>query len=162
MQTTRLLWTKWVVNAINFRKPQYLAELYHRFPIWPCYKYHYLSVPGDIVNVTYVKYCCCGRDCLHLKVLLLTAFVDATAFSRAHFGQGSGAILLDNVACTGLEERLVNCSYDRHTADCYHYQDAGVRCSTATRKIMCYTHTIIPECTMWHVIERHGLIMKRQ
>lgn len=85
-----------------------------------------------------------GRSCIQAVKTILCHFllcIDATAFSRAHFGQGSGAILLDNVACTGLEERLVNCSYDRHTADCYHYQDAGVRCSTATCKIMCYTHT---------------------
>ena len=78
--------------------------------------------------------------CIQVVLLCYVVFllcIDATAFSRAHFGQGSGAILLDNVACTGLEERLVNCPYDRHTADCYHYEDAGVRCSTAARK----THT---------------------
>jgi len=57
---------------------------------------------------------------------------NATAFSSAYYGQGTGAIVLDNVACTGLEEKLVDCPYDSHTADCYHYEDASVRCSTTT------------------------------
>lgn len=56
------------------------------------------------------------------------------AFSNAAFGQGSGAIVLDNVACTGSEERLINCPYDSHTGDCYHSQDASVRCFITIRK----------------------------
>ena len=58
---------------------------------------------------------------------------DAMAFPNARFGRGSGAILLDNVACTGTEERLVNCPYDSHTGDCFHSEDAGIRCPTITR-----------------------------
>ena len=58
---------------------------------------------------------------------------DAIAFSNAVFGRGSGAIVLDNVACTGSEQRLMNCPYDSHTADCSHSQDAGVRCPNITR-----------------------------
>lgn len=54
---------------------------------------------------------------------------DATAYSNAFFGTGSGPIHLDNLACTGTEAALVNCSYDPHIADCSHYEDAGVRCS---------------------------------
>jgi len=69
--------------------------------------------------------------CLYISLL----FTDATAFSSAYYGQGSGAIVLDNVACTGLEEKLVDCPYDSHTADCYHYDDASVRCSTTTRTL---------------------------
>ena len=59
-------------------------------------------------------------------------FAGAIAYSNAYFGQGSGPILLDNLACTGLENTLVNCSYDSHTGDCYHSDDAGVRCYTTT------------------------------
>ena len=73
-----------------------------------------------------------------LCLCLLLLFADATAFSSAHFGQGSGAIVLDNVACTGLEEKLVDCPYDRHTADCYHYEDAGIRC-TQTDRMLAHT-----------------------
>ena len=64
------------------------------------------------------------------------------AFPNARFGAGSGAIVLDNVACTGTEERLVYCPFDRHTGDCYHTQDAGLRCPNLTRMLhMKYTHT---------------------
>ena len=58
--------------------------------------------------------------------LLFTAA--ATAYSNAAFGQGSGPILMDNVACTGLESGLINCTFDNHTSDCVHSEDAGVRC----------------------------------
>ena len=65
---------------------------------------------------------------------------DATAISNAAFGRGSGAILLDNVACTGSEQRLINCPYDSHTADCFHSEDAGVRCriTTCMSVILCF------------------------
>ena len=56
------------------------------------------------------------------------ASIDATALRLAPFGQGIGPIWLDNLACIGFEDMLVNCSYDSHTADCAHFEDAGVRC----------------------------------
>jgi len=61
---------------------------------------------------------------------LITAFynVVATAYSSAAFGRGSGPILIDNVACTGRENRLIDCTFDNHTGDCSHSEDAGVRC----------------------------------
>ena len=58
-------------------------------------------------------------------------FAKATyAKSRAHFGQGSGDIWMDNVACTGMEIDLQNCSHNGGGYnDCEHDQDAGVICS---------------------------------
>ena len=53
---------------------------------------------------------------------------DATAHSNARFGQGTGPIFLDNVACTGEEDTLVSCTYDSNTADCFHSDDAGLTC----------------------------------
>ena len=70
----------------------------------------------------------------HLHVTLVfnypfSLISDATDFSQARFGVGSGPIYLDNVACTGSELVLSDCPYDSHTADCTHHEDAGVRCN---------------------------------
>ena len=35
---------------------------------------------------------------------------------------------MDNVACTGSELRLLDCSYDSDTSDDTHAEDVGVRC----------------------------------
>ena len=54
-----------------------------------------------------------------------------TAIGSAGFGQGSGSILLDNVACNGDERTLASCGHlgINVTRDCNHTEDAGVRCS---------------------------------
>ena len=56
-------------------------------------------------------------------------FLDASAYSNAHFGQGTGPILLDDVACVGNEDRLVDCRYTA-IPNCIHGEDAGVSCKT--------------------------------
>ena len=52
----------------------------------------------------------------------------AQALSQAFFGQGSGPIHIDDVACTGSESFLVNCSFNPDN-NCAHFEDAGVRCA---------------------------------
>lgn len=50
----------------------------------------------------------------------------------AFFGQGTGAVLLDEVACSGDESSLEQCSHQGlGTHDCYHKEDAGVICEGA-------------------------------
>ena len=56
-----------------------------------------------------------------------------TAHKRAHFGQGSGPIWLDNVACTGDESRLIDCPYNP-TPNCHHGEDAGVTCTASSEQ----------------------------
>ena len=58
--------------------------------------------------------------------MLILSATGAIAFFGAHFGEGSGSIFLDEVSCTGSEERLVDCPSDDH--DCEHFEDAGVQC----------------------------------
>ena len=60
---------------------------------------------------------------------MLFVLIDAVAFSRAHFGAGTGTIYLDSVGCSGSETNLIDCSRSS-TVTCYsgHSEDAGVRC----------------------------------
>ena len=54
---------------------------------------------------------------------------DAMAFSRAHFGAGTGTIHLDNVVCTGSENNLIDCPQSSPgSCSGRHQEDAGVRC----------------------------------
>ena len=48
---------------------------------------------------------------------------------EAYYGEGSGAILLDNVQCTGKEEYIWECSHRGWNAHyCGHGEDVGVEC----------------------------------
>ena len=54
---------------------------------------------------------------------------DALPLGNAHFGAGSGDILLDNVGCTGSESSLLDCTHDANVICASgHSEDAGVRC----------------------------------
>ncbi|NWI88946.1 NETR protein, partial [Pitta sordida] len=55
------------------------------------------------------------------------------ALSWAHFGQGSGPILLDEVQCSGNELSLDQCKKsDWGQQNCDHIEDAGVSCDPFT------------------------------
>ena len=57
-----------------------------------------------------------------------------TAIGSAGFGEGTGLIWLNSVTCTGNESMLLSCGHlgVGITDSCYHYEDAGVRCSGIT------------------------------
>lgn len=60
----------------------------------------------------------------------------AVALTRATFGQGTGAIFLDNVRCTGTEPGLGNCQANNlGIHNCGHQEDAGVRCERAPERM---------------------------
>ena len=53
----------------------------------------------------------------------------AVAFTYAHFGTGTGPIYLDDVACSGSEDSLIECSRSSFVSCSRgHREDAGVRC----------------------------------
>ena len=65
---------------------------------------------------------------LHSIILYI---LGAQAVLRAGFGQGTGNIWLDQVACTGTETTLAACLANPiGIHDCSHFEDAGVRCQT--------------------------------
>lgn len=55
--------------------------------------------------------------------------IGAVVRAQAFFGQGSGSIVLDNVACTGSEPTLLTCrSNPIGINNCDHSEDVGVVC----------------------------------
>ena len=56
-----------------------------------------------------------------------------TAVVSAGYGQGSGSILLNSVACTGNELMLARCGHHgtnvTNSMFCSHKKDAGIRCN---------------------------------
>ena len=61
----------------------------------------------------------------------MLGFPDVVSISdQAAFGEGSGSIILDEVACDGHEETIAECSHSGlEINDCGHSEDAGVVCS---------------------------------
>ena len=55
------------------------------------------------------------------------AQIGAVAFSNAQYGQGTGAIVADDVQCIGSEDNLQSCSFITNH-NCGHGEDAGVSC----------------------------------
>ncbi|XP_063968591.1 deleted in malignant brain tumors 1 protein-like [Lytechinus pictus] len=57
-------------------------------------------------------------------------YMQASAYHyQAHFGQGSGNIVLDNVGCKGFESNLAFCQHYGYLAhNCGHIEDAGATC----------------------------------
>ena len=54
---------------------------------------------------------------------------------NAAFGEGTGAIVLDNVNCLGSEVSLTSCSHSIPNSDA-HSEDAGIRCHSCTLAIL--------------------------
>lgn len=82
-----------------------------------------------------------GRLRAHKTVTFLTVSLcvctvcsgNPKALSWAHYGQGSGPILLDEVECSGNELSLDQCKKsDWGQQNCDHIEDAGVSCDPFT------------------------------
>jgi len=57
-----------------------------------------------------------------------------TVYPNAHYGQGSGAIVIDDLQCKGTEDDVMLCtSRPWLSHDCTHAQDVGIDCGMAIR-----------------------------
>ena len=65
------------------------------------------------------------------KSTIIPSGADPTVYSRAHFGAGTGPIVMDEVRCRATETRLIDCPYVLNH-NCGHNEDAGVRCTPST------------------------------
>ena len=63
------------------------------------------------------------------------------SYGLAQFGEGSGTIQIRNVACTGTETDIRDCTFstDANIA-CSHSEDAGVRCLRNISKVDHYNN----------------------
>lgn len=61
---------------------------------------------------------------------IFSELLDSIPIRHGKFGQGNGSILLDDLMCNGNENSLLECLNDNYIGshDCYHSEDAGVRC----------------------------------
>ena len=82
----------------------------------------------------YSTHCTCHFIlCLPCNTYSYAGAVHVLYYATSHFGLGTGGILLENLACSGDEDMLINCSHSGigvHT--CRHHQDAGVACLGGT------------------------------
>ena len=116
------------IVALLFQQGHRLFALPSLALVQPC-NHNPILHCSHVVSL-YARHCCTifSRNVSSLNIFLCTG---AVARSRAYFGQGTGAILLDNVQCTGTEARLVDCPNNGiGSHNCLHFEDAGVSCST--------------------------------
>ena len=57
--------------------------------------------------------------------------------TNAHYGEGTGPILLDNVLCLGNESGIFACMHNGvGNHDCFHHEDASAECLSMS-KLVC-------------------------
>lgn len=103
-----------------------------------------------------------GISCIASNTNVFYIVTGAVSYSYARFGQGHGAIFLDNVCCVGSESELLNCSHGGiGIINSYCYQSSGVavECPSGERpsiyrsadnmnNYVCYIDTCIYDSTL--------------
>ena len=70
---------------------------------------------------------------LHSLIICFFIYIGSIAHGQAHFGRGSGPILLSNLFCRGSELSLLDCNSNAlRSLSCSHSEDAGVTCEGKT------------------------------
>ena len=87
-----------------------------------------------------------GQNVFDIVLLCLNVLVHSEGIAKgsAHFGEGTGPIMLDNVNCDGTEVSIACCGNNGwNVENCGHHEDAGVICSgssSSTREYCHYLH----------------------
>ena len=92
----------------------------------------YTNSTGGLDNAQWGTVCDDYWNILNARVVCRQlGYPDAmTAQSSAHYGQGTGPILLDNVQCSGNESDILSCVHNGiGYHNCKHDNDASVECS---------------------------------
>jgi len=101
----------------------------------------------------YVFYC---TYFMYLVMCMGTcAYVIAGAIAlTTGFTNGVGRIWLDDVACVGTENRLIDCPGRRPIGshNCAHFEDAGVRCQAGTDQIIKFTMKKLNETAVIFIV----------
>ena len=74
----------------------------------------------------YNNYVCCSKLSLYNNKLFYI-YAGVIARTNAYYGQGTGPVQLNNVACAGTEQNLIDCTHITNH-NCAHSKDAGVDC----------------------------------
>lgn len=53
-----------------------------------------------------------------------------------HVDAGTGNILMDDVACSGSELRLIDCEHVPNP-NCFHFEDVGIKCNNSGQNLSC-------------------------
>ena len=80
------------------------------------------------------------------KLMEFCVFPAGVLARTGGFRNGAGQIWLDNVACTGRENRLTDCRANAFGVhNCVHGEDAGVLCPSE-RALLRHKHFTINHC----------------
>ncbi|KAM9744876.1 scavenger receptor cysteine-rich domain-containing protein DMBT1-like [Menidia menidia] len=112
-------------------------------------------------NTTWGTVCGDGWDVNDADVVCrqLDCGRSVSATHAAHFGEGTGEIWLDDVACSGRERSLTECQHaGLGNHDCGHGEDAGVVCSgslvrlTGTGSTRCAGRVEVYHNSIWGTV----------
>ena len=101
---------------------------------------------------------------------LVTLFIHVCKGTVVHrdvsvFGEGSGPIFLDNLACSGDEQSLLECNAFTEAQglhNCRHYQDVGITCvGEALLFSNAYTHAHMHMHTQLHTHTHYTVMVCR-
>ena len=85
-----------------------------------------------------------------MLIVIISYYRAGAPKTRAHYGQGSGPILLDGLECEGDESNLEECAHRGWGVleSCYHSEDAGVKCCKYAKSASSYSK---PNLTGLHI-----------